>query len=775
MQTAAARVLAFLWMISMAAACSRSTAPVAGAAGGATALRAECPADRTRAVIVNGVGSRAVIQQDPLRIRYEDVAGNLVLQQVANTLPAPYLPLNVPETGGGTDAIPDQALYAPFTFEVGGAVSPQFPGSPWQGNLLLAGDAGVQFAATRVTQAQCDGAVARLTVATNDPSGRMLTLVVQPDESGLPALQVHATLVPSTGVVAIGDSFDSGADEEFFGFGGRHNALSQRGRSFPNWVQQENFGAGPLQPGVDVIPGTGGATYQFPNGETAAYYPQALFYSSRPYGFLLENSELARFKLAYSARPDAWQVTAAAAELRYVVAPGDAAQRVQTLTGINGRHRVPPEWALGPTLLRGLKVLSADSDTADGYTTKVNADLDRVEKDQLPITSYSIEGWDFIAREQLAGIVTRIRAKNRHPMMYIRAYTARDAGNTENPQYFTDALTNGYCGKVPLLNVCYVFGSPFLTGVALAIDYSNPQAVAWWSDRIRLMLDLGADGFMQDFGESVMTDMVFANGETGLTMHNKYPAIYHATTRAVLDQYRIEHPERAALASGDFYFFNRAGYSGRKGSAAYENANFPGDNMTDWSHANGLASSVSDMLNRGVGGAYGYTTDIGGYLDETTGAPTRELFIRWSQFAALSPIFRVHNSSTGGVHMPWDYDAEAEAIWTQMARLHLRAKPLILKLWSDAQVSGLPVTRPLWLMFPQDREGYRQDQEFMLGDDVLVAPVVVQGATSRDVYFPQGCWQHGETGTQFSGPGHQRVDAPLASLPYFFRCGTRPF
>lgn len=758
----------------MTSACSRSDTSTSQEQR-RSALRAECPTDVSAPITVQGLGSRAVIERNPLRIRYEDASGATVLQQVANTLPSPYLPVNIPEPGAGNDMIQDQALYSPFTFEVGGAVNVQFPGTPWQGNLLLAGDAGIQYAATQLTQAHCNGNTAILTVATNDPTGRTLTLTLQPDESGLQALQVRATLTPSTGVVAIADSFDSGADEEFFGFGGRHNALSQRGRTFVNWVTQENFGAGPLQPGVDVIPGIGGKTYQFPNGETAAYYPQALFYSSRPYGFLLENSELARFKLAYSARPDAWQVSAAASELRYVVAPGNVQQKIKTLTGINGRHRVPPAWALGPTLLRGLKVLSADSDTADGYKTKVNADLDRVEKDPLPITSYSIEGWDFVSRNQLAGIVSRIRAKQYHPMMYIRAYAARDAGNTENPQYFTEALSNGYCGKLPLLNVCYVFGSPFLTGVALTIDYANPAAVNWWSDRVRLMLDLGADGFMQDFGENVMTDMVFANGETGLTMHNKYPAIYHATTRAVLDQYRIEHPDRAKQAGGAFYFFNRAGYSGRRSSATYENANFPGDNMTDWSRSNGLGSSISDMLNRGVGGAYGYTTDIGGYLDELTGAPTKELFIRWSQLAALSPIFRVHNSSTGGVHMPWDYDAETETIWTQMAQLHIKATPLILKLWAEAQTTGIPVTRPLWLAYPDDHEGYKQDQEFLLGSYVLVAPVTTQGATSRDVYFPTGCWQRPETGESFKGPAHISVSAPITSLPYFFRCGSKPF
>lgn len=759
-------------------ACDRSQLPaINGVTSSATVgiTSTECQQQAGTPIVVTGSNSRAVIERNPLRIAYYDGAGHLVLQQVANVSPAPYLPANVPEAGGGTDTVPDRALYSPFTFEVGGAVSTEFPASPWQGNQLLGGTAGIQFSATRVTSVQCSGSVATLTVATNDPSGRTMTLVVKPDESGLPAIQVKATLIPATGVVALSDSFDSGEDEEFFGFGGRHNALSQRGRSFPVWAEQENFGAGQAQPLADAIPGTGATGYQFPNGPTAAYYPQALFYSSRPYGFLLENTELSRFKLAYTARPDAWQVSAAAAELRYVVAPGTSAQKVQTLTGINGRHRVAPEWALGPTLLRGIRVLSAESDTGDTYYSKVIADLDRVDADRLPITSYSVEGWSFTSRENLAVIIKRLRDAGRHPMFYIRAYNSIDAANTEPSSVFQESLTNGYCATTPVGQGCYLFGSPFIAGIALLLDYTNTGTVQWWRGRVREMLELGADGFMQDFGESTMTTMKFANGESGLTMHNRYPVIYHATTRAVLDEYRAENLGRTAQAGGDFYFFTRTGFSGRSGSAAYESANFPGDNMTDFSRSNGLGSSITDMLNRGVGGAYGYTTDIGGYLDETTGSPTKELFIRWSQFAALSPIFRVHNSSTTGTRMPWSYDAETEAIWTQMAQLHIKAKPLILRLWKDAQTTGLPMTRPLWLMYPDDRVGYKQDQEFMLGSDVLVAPVVVQGATSREVYFPQGCWKHAETGEQFNGPMSKTVQAPLASLPYFFRCGTQPF
>jgi alpha-D-xyloside xylohydrolase len=667
---------------------------------------ATCPPDKAQPIVITGLNSKAVITQNPFRMAYFDGAGNKVLENVVNTRPMPFVPVNPPEPGGSSDAIPDQALYSPLTFEVGGETAAQFPGGPWQGNQMLGGGGGVQYSVTQVRSAQCgqgsDGrAEAVMTLETNDPTGRLILLKIQPDESGEAALQVKVTAQPATGIVALADSFDSGKDEEFFGFGGRHNAISQRGNSFPIWVEQENFSPGAAQGGADQT--SNNKNYQFPNGATATYYPQALFYSSRPYGFLLENSELSRFKLAYTARPDAWQVAVAAGEMRFVVAAGSAAEKVKALTGINGRHRVPPSWALGPTLLRGVRVLSADQDTPATYAAKVNADLDRVLLEKLPITSYSVEGWDFMERPALQQVVSRIKGQGWRAMFYVRAYSSVDAANTENQKYFQEASTGGYCSKVGSPSgACYFFGSPFIVGTALLLDYTNTNTLKWWRDRIRLMLDLGADGFMQDFGESTMTDMAFANGENGLSMHNKYPTLYHAATRKVLDEYALENPARAAQTEGQFYFFNRAGYSGRRGSAFYENANFPGDNNTDYSHSNGLGSVITDMLSRSVGGAYGYNTDIGAYLDHTSGSPTKDLFIRWSQVAALSPFFRVHNSSTTGTRMPWSYDAETLKIWTDMAELHVRAKPYILKLWKEAQTTGLPMTRPLWLQFPDD-------------------------------------------------------------------------
>jgi hypothetical protein len=136
-------------------------------------------------------------------------------------------------------------------------------------------------------------------------------------------------------------------------------------------------------------------------------------------------------------------------------------------------------------------------------------------------------------------------------------------------------------------------------------------------------------------------------------------------------------------------------------------------------------------------------------------------------------LFRVHGSVAAGTHTPWSYDPETLRTYEAMAALHRRAAPLILRLWAQADRNGIPPTRPLWLEFPGDAAAARQDQEWMLGHDVLVAPVVAEGATSRDVYFPAGCWVG--TGMRVTGPANRTIAAPLGTLPYFTRCGTDPF
>jgi hypothetical protein len=202
--------------------------------------------------------------------------------------------------------------------------------------------------------------------------------------------------------------------------------------------------------------------------------------------------------------------------------------------------------------------------------------------------------------------------------------------------------------------------------------------------------------------------------------------------------------------------------------------NFPGDETAEWDGGSGIKSLAPDMLNRAVGGAFGYSTDIGGYLDRFNPPADEELWTRWHEWAALTPYFRLHNSQTSGTRMPWHFGDAGYARWEALARLHERAVPYIRSLWEAGRRTGMPPTRPMWLAFPGDRAAAKVDQQWMLGDDVLVAPVVDRGATARDVYVPAGCWEHGETGERVQGAGLRRVEAPLGRLPYLFAAGRSP-
>ncbi len=782
-------------------------------------------------IVVVGLGARAVIDKTPFRLRFEDAQGRVVLREVENTRPAPVV-FGQGETGPVFDPDPVGApptsgafLYSPMFFEVGQQSLVTFASSiaqpsPWTGNMQYGARGGYIFAATDVVSAQLEGDGVRIVVASNDPQGRQLIVTVHPD--GLNAIRVRATLSITAGVMNIGDAFVARADEAFHGFGGRHPDVNLRGRSFYSWAEQENLGGGIIELGAAAQLGPELAKeYLYPNGPMAAYYPQNSFVTSRPgtdaanggdqaYGMLVANDEFTRWRVSSDpGRLDAYQFSVATTALDYTVAVGQRVdipflsniapetQVVATLTGINGRHRVAPAWSMGPTISRTVRigdpVTGVGADTPETYLAKIYEDLEQIiplslkpnQPNRLPVTTYNFEGWDVLDPEVVRDIILRLKSRGIRAVLYIRPFFSNDGLLTERPTTFLEAVSQGFVTRTTAPTY-----EPYIwiyRGAAALLDLTNPAAVAWYKERLKAMLDLGADGFMLDFGEQVTTDMVFANGQTGLTMHNRYPILHAQVAREVTDAFEAAHPER-----GPLFFFNRAGYSGRPGSAASETSNFPGDETTDWVASSGLASVVPDMLNRAIGGAYGFNTDIGGYADfvptfpgGTAGNPTsKELFIRWSQLAALTPFFRVHNSGAAGVRQPWSFAAQDTAdgkpadytlkLWRKSAELHNTAIPLIRRLWDLAKLTGVPMTRPLWLAYPDDVEAAKQKQEWMLGENVLVAPVFIEGATSRKVYFPKGCWKGpGPNGiTVDTQTGVERtVDAPLEVLPYFIRCG----
>ena len=578
---------------------------------------------------------------------------------------------------------------------------------------------------------------------TDSPNGRRMRLTIWLRKDG--TLGIRAGMMAGkAGSVYLG--FRSPQDEAFHGFGGRREGTDLRGSDIKSWVLD----------------------YRYPDPTTAYYSPVPGFISSRGYGLLLKGDRISRWRMA-SDRPTAWRVSRPGGSMEMTLTSGGQARAMAGISRLTGRHRLPPAWATGTVLSRAIGIAA---DSGGKYQSRVESDLEHLASADFPISAYAFEGWQALPGSFVKATIRTLKEEGIHPVLYLRSFVSNDTAGTEGPGTFDQAISRklvatGKDGKPFLLP------SPFPGGQAAVIDLTKPAAVRWWRNRIWNLLDLGADGFMNDFGEQVEAGMRFHDGTSAALMHNRYPALQAKVTRAAVDAWERRHPKR------HIFFFQRAGFTGSLSSVKWESAQFPGDETVDWGSDTGLPSIVPDMLNRALTGAVGFTTDIGGYSQFRTEQPFipptgEELFTRWAQAAVFTPFFRVHNSGLSGARMPWDFSTDAQSTWKKMVVLHNRSRPLIRRLWKRFLKTGMPMIRPLYLAGGVGPKNPHNDDEWMVGHDLLVAPVLEEGAVTREVLLPSGCWRRSGTGPPVEGARTVEVGAALDELPWFTRCGTSP-
>jgi alpha-glucosidase len=196
-----------------------------------------------------------------------------------------------------------------------------------------------------------------------------------------------------------------------------------------------------------------------------------------------------------------------------------------------------------------------------------------------------------------------------------------------------------------------------------------------------------------------------------------------------------------------------------------------GDNVPSWEH---LAHFVPMLTNLGASGVPFVGADIGGFAD--TNLPTPELYTRWLQAAALTPFCRAHYNKARGDREPWSFGADFEKINRASIELRYQLLPYLYTVFQQHTETGAPVLRPLWFNYPADYAVYDSPlgfDEYLVGDDLLVAPVLQQGATERPTYFPKGdAWIDWWTGARHEGGTMASVPAPLNRLPLFVRAGA---
>ncbi|MGH2727889.1 MAG: TIM-barrel domain-containing protein, partial [Actinomycetota bacterium] len=297
---------------------------------------------------------------------------------------------------------------------------------------------------------------------------------------------------------------------------------------------------------------------------------------------------------------------------------------------------------------------------------------------------------------------------------------------------FAEGNRNGYFVKTALgttYPVPYIAANANLdTPYSAIVDFTNPEATSWWQGLISDALDDGYDGWMEDFGEYVPPDAVMYDGRPGLAAHNEYCTRYH----------RASHELTSVERGLDFAQFIRCGYTG---TAPYARVVWGGDPTTDWSKADGLAAAVSQGISMGLSGIGYWGTDIGGFHALFTADQTGpELLIRWLEFGAFNGIMRTQADGYGRPFGQSDraqmWDEDVRPIWRRFAKLRTQLFPYI---WSAAQeyrTTGMPIMRHLALAYPGDPAAYapEAEYEFLFGPDLLVAPVIEEGATTRTLY-----------------------------------------
>jgi alpha-D-xyloside xylohydrolase len=290
------------------------------------------------------------------------------------------------------------------------------------------------------------------------------------------------------------------------------------------------------------------------------------------------------------------------------------------------------------------------------------------------------------------------------------------------------------------------------------IDFTNPDAVAWWQRHLKKVIDVGVAGFKLDRSEEIVPNSYEQKTHSGMTtreMHNAYPVMYAKATRDALQRERGD----------DFVIMPRAGYTGSQQYAIFWGGDTSG---TPW----GLRSAIIAVQRAATMGFVVWGADTGGYHH----GYNRDTMARWLAFSAFCPLMEVGPTRNKGLwNCPWEpsYDAELIAIWTLYAQVHDRIGDYIYEYARRAHETGQPIVRPLWVQFPDDPQAPAMWDEYMLGDDILVCPIWGYESRIRRVYLPAGRWRDAwEPDKVHTGPAHLDVQCPLHKIPVFVREGA---
>ncbi|MCE1195972.1 alpha-glucosidase [bacterium] len=489
--------------------------------------------------------------------------------------------------------------------------------------------------------------------------------------------------------------------------------------------------------------------------------PAASFVSSRGYWCGLGTTAYAEFDFRAQ---DSCELYSWALPLSLVMGAAETlAGTVSDLAARYGRQKGLPDWCHDGVIL-GMQ----------GGTATCLEKLSKARAAGVPVTGIWAQDWQGI---NITSFGQRLRwnwvwDEARYPRLDNEILALRDQGvrflGYVNPyvgagmSLFKEAAAAGYLAKDSRGADYLVDFGEFDAGI---VDFTNPLAFEWYKGVIKKnLIGFGLSGWMADFGEYLPTDAILFNGESAELAHNEWPALWARCNREAVDE-----AEREGLAAeGEILYFMRAGAAG---SQKYCPMMWAGDQNVDWSEDDGLPSVIPAALSLGMSGHGLHHSDIGGYTTLYGMRRTKELFMRWVEQAAFTALMRSHEGNRPAENWQFDSDDETLAHLASMTRLHAALKPYLLHLEKENSARGLPLMRPIFLHHEDDEGAWTVKDEYLLGEDMLVAPVLEEGALGRRVHLPSGKWIHLWSGAAYGG-GDIDIGAPLGEPPVFAKADS---
>jgi alpha-D-xyloside xylohydrolase len=490
---------------------------------------------------------------------------------------------------------------------------------------------------------------------------------------------------------------------------------------------------------VDIWNADGGTSSE------QAYKNVPFYLSSTGYGVFVDTPAHVSFELG-SEVVSRNQFSVEGHELTYYVIDGPTPKDVLTrYTGLTGRPARVPAWSMGLWL--------STSFTTDYNEPTVTSFVDGMASRDLPLSVFHFDCfwmrqfhwcdflWDPEAFPDPAGMLQRLKERGLRISLWINPYIA------QRSVLFEEGREHGYLLKRPDGSVWQ--WDLWQAGMAI-VDFTNPAATEWFRSKLQALIDLGVDCFKTDFGERIPTeDVVWSDGSDPRRMHNYYPHLYNA---AVFDLLRDNRGE------GDAVLFARSATAGGQQFPVH----WGGDCESTFE---GMAESLRGGLSLAASGFGYWSHDIGGF----EGTPDPAVFKRWVPFGLLSSHSRLHGS--GSYRVPWAFDEEAVDVLRRFTKLKLSLMPYLAMVASDAHTAGTPMMRPMVLEFPEDPAVAYLDRQYMLGPDLLVAPVMSAEGEVR-FYLPEGTWTELLTGERVAGSRWITRTYGFDALPLFVRQGA---